>query len=73
MYNGQEPKNKDYKMYDITNNSPKRGGFFRSSLRSREDLVFLKNRDEDKFGNYLHEVKQKDYVPSPDTYQPHKP
>lgn len=46
MYNGQEPKNKDYKMYDITNNSPKRGGFFRSSLRSREDLVFLKNRDE---------------------------
>lgn len=45
MYNPSSQKNKDYKMNEITNNSPKRG-FFRSSLRSKEDLLFLKNRDE---------------------------
>lgn len=45
MYNPSDQKNKDFKMNEITNNSPKRG-FFRSSLRSREDLGFLKGREE---------------------------
>lgn len=44
MYNTSSQKTKEYKMSEITNNSPKRG-FFRSSLRSKEDLLFLKNRD----------------------------